>query len=691
MKFLLSWLKDYVELSLPPEALARELTLAGLEVKTFKRVEQDWLFEAEVTPNRPDLLSHLGIAREAAAVLGRTFRLPKRIQKTWAPLKPQAEGIPVSIEDSEDCSRYLGIVIEGVKVGPSSERLVKRLARLGVKRVNNVVDVTNAVLMELGQPLHAFDLDRLEGPEIRVRRARAGECLTTLDGVRRELKPETLVIADAKRPVALAGVMGGKETEITEGTRRVLLESARFHPLRVRRAVRQTKLASDSSYRFERGVDPAMVSAAAMRAARWIEQVAGGKVSALTDRNSGGAAARRSILLKPQRVQRVLGARIAPAQQKRILERLGCRVRRSARGFRVEPPVFRRDLRIAEDLCEELARLWGYERAEPTLPPMERQVLAESWRPLEPVSVGRQAQARTLLAGAGLQEIQTYSLLSGELLERCRLRGIEIQNPLSAEQAWLRPSLLPGALETVSLNLRRKSADRLALFELGTRFDPARSAAGPRGDGERVHPAEEQALGLMLGDPSARDGGILRLKGYLERLFDRLGSPISADAGKGPAFLVGEAICFRRKEELLGFAGRVDPEVAAAFDVPAEFPLFFAELRMEGVLQEVPPAVRVRPLPKVPAVERDLAVVVPESVPYARMEEVIRKAGKPLLVDVRLFDLYRGKQIETGKKSLAFRLVFSGGDRTLKDAEVCAAFGGIFRELESQLQATLRQ
>ena len=702
MKFLLSWLKEYTEISLNPQTLAERLTLAGLEVKSVSKADGDWLFDSEVTPNRPDLLSHLGIARETAAVLGRPFRFPRWLEKEMRLPRQQAPArVPVAIEDAEGCRRYVGLVIEGVKVEQSPPETVHRLARLGIRPVNNVVDVTNLVLYEMGQPLHAFDLGKLEGPAIRVRRARAGEKIVTLDGVERALEPDVLVIADAKKPVALAGIMGGRLTEITASTRRVFLESAWFDPQTIRRGTRLSKIWTDSSYRFERGVEWGMVQLAAARAARMIVKLAGGTLAGgSVDVVSAHRPAHHRILLKPRKAQEILGMKSYPSQQRRFLEHLGCRVSGTGKRWKVEPPAWRGDLKIPEDLYEELARLWGYDRCPPTLPGHPRQP-SEQLPHLEDPWVAREEEIRTFLAGAGAQEIMTYSLLSPEMIARCRLDKpdpLRIRNPLSAEQACLRPSLLPGALDALSRNLRRKAGSAFLFFEVGRLFDPAEQASTKKPQRLREpHPGEKRALALLAAgapDPTWEVKpvplGPFHLKGILQDLCSHLGiGPLTESAGPGPALLGPGAVALRLGQEKIGLVGLVDSAVLGAFEVEG-LAVAYAELDLERVAQLASEPLRVKDLPKVPPVVRDMALLLPEQVPYSQVREAIAEAGKPLLSQIRLFDLYRGKQVPSGKKSLAFRLAYSSGDRTLTEEEVNAAHQRIVQQLATRFQATLR-
>jgi len=546
MKFLLSWLKEFIELSVPPETLAERLTLGGLEITRLERMDGDWLFEAEVTPNRPDLLSHLGIARETAAVLGRSFRFPRWLSREFQPPGREAEKpFPITLEDAQGCRRYVGIVIEGVRVSQSSPEMMKRLEKIGLRPVNNIVDVTNLCMFELGQPMHAFDLEALEGGEIRVRRAKQGENLGMIDGTQCPLSPDQLVIADAKRPVALAGVMGGRAAQITERTKHVLLESAWFQPSLIRRSARIAKLSSDSSYRFERGVDPEMVPLAALRAARWIARLSGGAVRpAIADVGQPRLAGQR-IPLKPKKAQEVLGVRISAGQQRRFLEHVGCKVQGSGRGWTVAPPSWRADLKIPEDLYEELVRLFGYDRCPATLPPLPRRP-AQAVAAEDP-SFEREMQLKRLLAAAGMEEIMTYSLLHPSDHERVQFaagrKTVELKNPLSLEQAVLRNTLLVGGLQAAARNLNRKTDEGFCFFEIGSVF----------GQGPDNLLRETKALGLLVGGTPASSWGqpkqplgIFHLKGILQLLCGRMGIKLEQE--------IGSEILLRQSGKTIGWS-----------------------------------------------------------------------------------------------------------------------------------------
>ena len=708
MKLSLAWLKEYVAVRLSPQQIAERLTMAGLEVTDRRVVGEDVLFDCEVTPNRPDWLSHVGVARELAAITGARGTMPSTaLPKSVAGARPR-----ITIQDRKACRRYVGTLIEGVVVGPSPAWLRRRLDTMGIRSINNVVDVTNFVLFELGQPLHAFDADRLAKGQIVVRRAAAGERLVTIDGVERRLDPSILVIADAERPVAAAGIMGGQGTEVTVTTRRVLLESAWFDPLVVRRAGRTLGLASESSYRFERGADLEQVAAAARRAAALIVEIAGGRVV-------GGPVDRRTARARPQPIvwqpeqAAALGTAIPAVKQRWILERLGCRVvgrgsrwrAATAKGSRttarwlVTPPSYRGDLKQPVDLLEELARLTGYERLPVTLP---RPVLSKQvFAPEESADLRhREGELRQWLVASGLDEIVTYSLIGPADLERIRWRcpqlPIRLQNPLSHDRSLLRPTQAVGALEAVARNLNRK-APGVAFFELGrtyhqtgegVRLPPAEAA--PRSSGQ---PEEQRTLTIALAGlrPSSWDAKpspwtLFHATGMLETLAQRLrAAPIPWQPGSHPCFLEG-TVSYADG----AVVGVVEPAVAAAFDIPAGTEVVLAELIWPRWWGQLEASVMFKPLAKVPPVTRDLAIVVNEAVTHAQIESVIRAAGGPLLQSVTLFDTYRGSQVPAGQKSHAYTVAYSAGDRTLTDAEVTAAQTAIVEALKTQLQATLR-
>ena len=722
MNLSLQWLRQYVTVRWTPQQLAERLTLAGWEITARRVVGDDVQLECEVTPNRPDGLSHVGVAREIAALSGAPLRLPsvdtgprpagQRLPAMRAPAPVSGRRPSITIKDRKACRRYVGTLIEGVTIGPSPAWLQQRLAAVGVRAINNVVDVTNFCLFEMGQPLHAFDADRLAKGPIVVRRAQAGETLTTIDGVARRLDPTMLVIADAERPVAVAGILGGQATAVTAATRRLLLESAWFDPLVTRRAARALGLASDSSYRFERGVDLAQAAAAARRATALILEVAGGHVA-------GGPVDRRTaratvcpITWDPAAAA-ALGTVIPAARQRRFFERLGCAIRGRGARWRVTPPSFRADLKQPADLLEELARLWGYDRLPVTLPrpyPLLRTAAPDSGDTLR----RRERQLRDGLAASGLDETMTYSLVNPTALQRFESPGgggptvggqpvmgdftkhsIALKNPLSQDRSVLRTTLLIGALETVARNLNRR-APGVALFELGRTYHWT-------ADGR---PEEQPRLAMALAglrpgswDAKPASWDLFHAKGILDALERRVGAgPLAWELADGPQqatpswMHAGTGMVARHVTDSAPRAvlGVVKAATAEAFDIPATVEVILAELDWPRWWGQ-PAAPRVfHPLPKVAPVTRDLAIVVAEGVSHAQVVEVIRAAGGPLVQQVTLFDRYRGPQVPAGHTSVAYTVAYAAGDRTLTDAEVTAAHAAIRDALRARLAATLR-
>lgn len=669
MQLLYSWLKQFLEISLPPQALARELTAAGIEVTNTTRVEGDWLLAMEVTPNRPDLLSHLGLAREVAAILGRPFHLRKKFVRELGLLPFSESDFSVEIADLSDCSLYVGILISGVQVKESPPEAIQRLKALGMKPINNIVDATNLCLLELGQPLHAFDRDRMEGTRITVRRAQSKETLATIDGATCTLTPEQLVIADSRRPVALAGVMGGRDTQITRSTKNIFLESARFSPSCVRRGRILAKLESESSYRFERGVDPAMVSRAAYRTARLILELAGGKISGGPITAGGWKPSRRTIRFSPKKAQENLGVPLAREKQQQFLTRLGCQVTPHGTEFKVVPPSWRADLKIAQDLHEELARLWGYERIPATLPPLPRRPVSSGEVLWEDPGFFRANEIRRFLVSCGLREIVTHSLVHPEDHTKVNFMvggtTLSLHNPLSIECSILRQTLLIGALKTLALNFNRKTESGFQFFELGRVYQGASSG----------FPQEERMLGILVaGAPSAHWGR------KPEALDPFLIKGILAALGNHVGMEMGPEVC-----------GWVDPLTLASFEIPGGVNAAYAELNLEPLLAKAPfqPPLG-KPLAKIPPVARDIALLVSQGTPHAAIHDLFLEAGAPLLQEAALFDLYKGPQVPAGKKSMAFRLLFSAGDRTLRDEEVNAAYRKIVSVAQERFQASVR-
>jgi phenylalanyl-tRNA synthetase beta chain len=641
----------------------------------------------DVTPNRPDLLSHLGVAREIAAAVGLEARLhavpgagalPELKECGDGAARVEAANVTVAIEDVDLCPRYYGLVIRGVTVGPSPEWLAARMRAIGLRPISNVVDATNFVLHEVGQPLHAFDLQRL-GREVVVRRARAGERITTLDGVDRALAAGMLVIADAQRPVAIAGVMGGADTEMQDDTRDLLLECALFDPASVRATRRALGLSTDASYRFERGVDPDGALRAVQRAAELIVAVAGGVVEVDVAAAGPGLAPAAPVHLRMRRVEQVLGEPFTTEAAAGLLRPLGFSVDADADILTVGVPGHRRyDVHGEEDLIEEIARRHGYDE------------FSDELRPFRPSSVPShplfrtEDRLRTLLVGRGFLEAHTAAFgpeSDGD---------VALLLPLAATESRLRRALLPGLVRRVEYNFAR-GARSIRLFELGTVFAPGDAGGGvPRGmpggaeggapggepaDSQAPLPLEATRLGVIFTGPRRPSHwgepdpafDVWDLKGLAAELAAALGMKL--DAGAADPLMDGP-LSFRLlscdDDAPRGAAGRIR---ADRVDAPAWAGDIWG-IEIELPTAAVQWAVRFRDLPAFPAIERDLALVMPDSLPAADVANVIRRAAGPLLEAVEPFDVYSGSGVPEGSRSVAYRLRFRAADRTLTDAEV---------------------
>lgn len=686
MKIVLSWLRELVEIPVGLDALADTLGLRGFEVAEVDRARE--VIDVEVTANRPDCFGHLGLAREVAAAFDVDLRPLDLGPVARAAATPDASA-RVTIEDAEACPRYAGQVAR-VRVGPSPAWLADRLTAAGVRPINTVVDVTNYVMLEMGQPMHAFDLERLAGREVRVRRARPGEALRTLDGVGRTLDAGMLVIADAERPQALAGIMGGADSEVTAATRLVLFESAYFDPRVVRRASRRLGLTTEASARFERGADPDAQAAAIERALVLLARLGAGEpVGPVIDCRPRPAPA-RTLSLRGGRLAAVLGVPVADRDVERILGRLGFVVSPAPDGWTVQVPSFRVDVGREIDLIEEIARHVGYDRVPETFP-----VLTRLEAGLDPRIVAERRAGR-VLAAAGFSEAVTFAFIeraAAEPFVRDADALVAIANPLSESFAVLRPSLLPGLLDAVVHNRRRERRD-VRLFETGTCFSAA------RGEERRVGFIWTGGATADHWSGRARSVDFFDAKGLVERLGRSFGVELECVAADVPFLVAGRAAAVeaspRGAAEMpataVGLVGQLDPRTAAARGFAGADEIYVGEVdldalaRLGGAVEDV----RVRPLPRHPSIVRDLSVEVDASLPAAAVRATVRRAAPPTLVELREFDRYRGAGVRPGRISLSLRLTFRHPDRTLTDAEVDEAMARIVEALASAHGATRR-
>jgi phenylalanyl-tRNA synthetase beta chain len=653
----------------------------------------DYVLELDILPNMARCLSLLGVSREVAAITGGKVKLPSTDYPTSG--DPITEKVTVAIADPKLSSRYSAMLIRDVKIGPSPGWMQRRLATAGMRPISNVVDITNYVMLEWGQPLHAFDYDLLvkraggKAPAITVRPAKPGEILVTLDGVERKLTPETLVIADAVGPVALAGVMGGRDTEVSDKTTNILLEAASFDLVSIRRTMRALDLPSEASLRFSKGIHPDLVAPVAGRTARLLSEHASGKVAPGMADTYPGKPAQQTIELRMSEVKRILGIDVPVGEITRILTALEFTVESaSPEAMKVIAPPNRLDIQCgAADLIEEVARIYGYDRLPATL-------LAD---PLPPqtgnADLEREEQVRDRLVELGLQEVITYSLTTPEReapLNPPAAGYVTIVNPISTERTSMRHTVLAGVLEVVAFNL--KHGDTVKVFEVGTVYAPR--------DGQKL-PDEPRRLAIAItgkrSQPSWQDGttpigevDFFDVKGIVEALVGDLHlAKIGFQRSAPPHLHPGRSADLLVAGKMIGSFGELHPKVAKSFDLAGKA-VQVGEFDLEAILAAIPGRYAYIPVPRFPAALRDVAVVVPDDVTAERALAEIRTAGGDLLRDVRLFDFYRGPSIPEGTKSLAFALTYQADDRTLTDKEVDKAHKKIEDRLVHVLKGQIR-
>jgi phenylalanyl-tRNA synthetase beta chain len=685
MKILFSWLREFVDVPGTAEDVAVRMGVRGFAVEGIEPYgDEDRVIDFEVTANRPDCMSVIGMAREVAAAYGLPLRgtlewWPSTTQPPSTPHHPPPSDIDIVIENPDLCPRYVGAVAD-VTMGPSPGWMQARLTAGGVRPISNIVDITNYVLLELGQPMHAFDHAKIGGKQIRIRTARAGETLRTLDDEERALTPDMLVIADAADAIALAGVKGGAQSEITASTGVIVFESAHFNPLSVRRTSKKLGLKTDASMRFERGTDPGLAAMAMRRACMLLEQIGAGRVRAdIIDRYPSPAGP-RAILLRRARIEGLVGIAIPDADVERILESLECVLQEAPGGWMVAVPTRRVDIVREVDLIEDVARLYGFDRIPSTFP-----VLTTTPPASDPLII-RGRQLRGVMTGAGFSEALTFGFIGKEAAAPFATDGelVPIANPLSENFAVLRPSVLPGLIDAVAHNRRREQRD-VRLFEIGNRFT--------RTGGE--HRALACAwTGIVGGDHwsgGSRDVDFFDLKGLVERVCEALGTDSRIEACRTPWLVPGRSAAMIAANGPIGTLGQLVPAVAERHGLPPADAVYVAEIDLDAAtsLQAVA-SLRVRPLPRFPSVTRDIAVLVGDDVAAEDIRRTIQEAAPPTLVRIREFDRYQGKGVPEGKMSLALRLTFRALDRTLTDAEVQNAMEAILAALKERHDAIQR-
>ncbi|MFW6390119.1 MAG: phenylalanine--tRNA ligase subunit beta, partial [Halanaerobiales bacterium] len=598
--------------------------------------------------------------------------------------------INVTIDDPDLCPRYTARLVKNVKIGPSPEWMQQRLQAAGIRPINNVVDITNYVLLEYNQPLHAFDYDKIGEKEIIVRRAREDEELITLDDEKRKLNNEILIIADRDKPVALAGVMGGANSEVTENTQNILIESAYFKPANIRKTARRLGLSSESSYRFERGVDIENLIEANNRAAQLMQEYADAEIVEGVIDNYPGSYSKTTVSLRSKRVNEILGIELDAETMKNLLIKLEFDVSlenlsENDTKMRVDVPSYRNDIEREADIIEEIARMYGYNKI-----PVTHSESKQEGKKTNPQKI--REQIRNIMTASGLDEIITFSLMGKEIYDRLNIsrdnkltKWVEIKNPLNKAFSVMRTSLIPNMIQTLSQNSKRQLQE-LRFFEIGKVFYDK---------GRRKRPEEVEMLaGGSMGytediwNNSAPD--FFYLKGVIENLFRRLNlDNLNFHKANKPFLHPGRTTEIFYKNKKVGFLGEILPDLIKEFDLSDHTALFQIDLNI--IKNEVEPGEqRYVSLPRYPAVSRDLAIVVEKNLPSVKIMNAIENTAGDLLKDVKLFDLYQGEQIEKDSKSLAYKLLFQAEDRTLTDEEVNKLFKNIIENLKNEFNATIR-
>ncbi len=683
MKASYNWLKEFVDFNLPPQDLAHRLTMAGLEVDAIEKYEDDTVFEIGVTPNRPDCLSIRGIAREISALLDIPLKdVSSEIDRG------EGEGPEVVIERPDICLRYAARIVRGVKPGPSPDWIVKRLESCGIRLTSNIVDITNYVLLELGQPMHAFDLDRLSGEKIIVTHAGDTATFTTLDEGERSLHQDMLMIRDGEKPVAVAGIMGGMNTEVTDGTANILLESAYFHPSSVRRTSRALSLSTESSYRFERGVDIEAVIPALDRAARLITEIAGGSVTGVTDVYPEPITPVK-VSASFEKIRSLTGVDIPETFVEKTLNSLGFDLERTGEGITVTPPSFRNDIYGDVHIVEEIARLYGYDNIPATLPVMQMTAVPRhDMRELH-------MRLKNAFVTSGFSEVINYSFLNPDVLDTLNLSAddrrrnlVYIKNPLRKEESAMRTTLIPALLDNISMNLKR-GEKVLRLFELSTVFLPSKHKLPD----EVTQLAAAFHKGTVPDFWPRKHDGFYDVKGVCENIFSELkitNLSFSAAAVQNTPYLhPGKSCAVMIGDIPAGAIGALHPAVADSFDIRGDITVMEI-YDTASILDAIPLKTVYAPAPRFPSVERDIALVVSNEVTVADVRREILGTDSDIIEAVTLFDIYRGKPVPDDKKSMAFSIRFRSAERTLTDSEVDDQHGRIMSRIKSHLNAELR-
>lgn len=683
MRISFDWLKEFVEITASPQEVADRLTMVGLEIEGMESVDGDTLFEVNVTPNRPDCLSVLGIAREVAAA----FDLPLKIPDTTISSNLPPSDITVEIADSDLCNRYAGRLIRGVSIGDSPEWIKKRLEKCGLRALNNIVDITNYVLLEMGHPLHAFDADKLSGRKIRIARAGQDRDITTLDGVERKLHEDSLLIWDGREPVAVAGVMGGEESSVDAGTKDIFLESAFFDPSSIRRTSKMLGLKTESSYRFERGTDIEFLINALDRAALLMKQISGGAIHGIVDAYPVKYSP-ATVMVDHKRVNSILGTDLKKEDMRNILEKILIRTDDMGDTFTANPPAFRRDIKEYIDIVEEIARCHGFNRIPVTIP---KTGLSAGVLNRKEMYLGN---IRDSIRKAGFTEVINYSFMNIMDLNTLSLpdndlrrRHITLKNPLRQEDSHMRTSLIPSLINNFVYNLSRGVRD-IKLFETAKVFID---------EGGQL-PVEELRLGVISYHENIpvlwKDNlpAFLHTKGALQNLLAELKVQGYSLLSSEEVFLhKGKSADIIIKGKKIGYIGELAPNVIEALNLKIQKPeIIVFELNLDLLMSGLSEKISYAQIPKYPAVDRDMAVILNDSITSGEVLDMIKGYQAALIENIELFDHYKGKNIPPDKKSLGFRITYRSKERTLTDDEVEAVHHSLVNSVLEKTGGTLR-
>ncbi len=664
MQVPLEWLKEFVDISASPDEIAVKLTMVGLEVEGIETIDGDAVFEVDVTPNRPDCLSILGIAREVAAAFGLTLKIYDTSIKGTLP----GSDIQVEILNPELCNRYAGRLIKGVAISDSPEWIKKRLEKSGIRSLNNnIVDITNYVLLELGHPLHAFDADKLYGGKIIVAKAGKNRSFTTLDGIERKLSKDSLLIWDKKNPVAIAGIMGGEESGVTFETKNIFLESAYFDPISIRKTSKELGLKSESSYRFERGTDIIFLENALNRAAMLIKETGGGIVHEIVDVYPERYIP-KTIEVSYSRVNSLIGTDLKQGEILRMLESIGIKAKDKGKNFQVFVPSYRRDITRYVDVIEEIARIFGYGRIPAEIP---RAVLSDGVLNRKEININK---IREAVRKAGFTEVINYSFMNQYELDmlllskdNIRRRYLKLKNPLRQEDSLMRTTLIPSLINNCVYNLSRDIND-IRFFEIARIYL----------DQGKELPSEELRLAGIFYRENISSvwkydaPAFFVVKGAIQSLFKDIKINGCSFIPSEEGFLhKGKSSDIILKNVKIGFIGELGPSVVESLNLKIHKPeIIVFELNIDKILSFLPERLTYCQIPKYPSVQRDIAIIVDEDISSAEIVDVIDSFKSEFIENVELFDYYKGKNIPQNKKSLAFRIIYRSDERTLTDSEV---------------------